>query len=110
MGTNGDGGRKKGEEELKKGEMTLCMTSSLTTGLKGPRLASHKAPVPPDFTDTRPPSRPLRLSGTNVVRRKNGLGTLKKLWMIRGSIDRQMAVSCWWLFETSEEVKVSGEV
>lgn len=31
------------------GEVTLCMTSSLTTGLKGPRLASHRTPVPPDF-------------------------------------------------------------
>lgn len=92
------------------GEATLCMTSSLTTGLKGPRLASHRTPVPPDFTGTRPPSRPLRLRGTSAVWRQNGPGTVKKLLVIGGFIDRQMAVRCRRFLETSEEVRVSGEV
>lgn len=38
VGTNGDGGKQVGEEERGRGESALCMSSSLTTGLRGPRL------------------------------------------------------------------------
>lgn len=38
VGTNGDEAKNEGEEKWEMGEATLCMISSSTTGLKGPRL------------------------------------------------------------------------
>lgn len=85
------------------GEPTLCMTSSLTTGLKGPRFYSHRTPVPPGFTDTHPPSRPLRLRGTNAVWVGN-IGKALNHRRVHRSSD-----GCTRFLKTLEELRVNGE-
>lgn len=97
VGTNGYGGRKEGEEELEMGEMTFCMTSSLTTEWKGTLLS-------PEFS-------PIKAARGEPVRSGERAPKKGPCDPVGGApIDRQMAVSCRWLCETSRGVKVSGEV
>ena len=89
VGTNGGGEKKKGEEEWEKGEATLCMTSLLTTGLRGTSSCLTQ-----DVCHTRiyrhaPIILPLKLWRKECGLEKRGLKTPKKLWMI---IDRKIAV------------------
>lgn len=73
-----------------------------------PRLTQDTCPT--RLYRHAPAVSPIKAEGNQCGLEKRRAGNIEKLRMIRRFIDRQMALRFWRFLETSEEVRVSGEV
>lgn len=78
VGTNGDGGKKKGWGGVRNGWGDSLHDFFVNHRADGTSPRSHKTPVPPDFTGTRSPSCPLRLGGNQCGLEKKWAGNIGK--------------------------------